>query len=343
MIARRRRRPQDRGGVRPRRRTRRGDGAAVRRRRRAAKTNCSTWSTRCSSRVGRREHERLVEQGGRRVAWPSSARSRWRSTRPRAARMADDRRRRRRDQPSRSRAAHVARVPCGQAPDRRPAGGQDPRRRVPRRPVHSEPRSLRHRTWRMDKALAGRGTLLEHSIHDVDMLQWMFGPVERGVRRDPRAPRLRPHRRPHRRPPRVRQRRRSCRSRRCGTTFMERGSLRHVEVFCDNLYVKLEGDRLGPVRWQFTGEVERSRRRRRHAARSCATPATSTRRSSRTSSRRYAIRQPAFPDASPKRCRRTTSSTRSTRPPTPAAIPVRGVYERTRERSASASPRWLSQ
>jgi predicted dehydrogenase len=38
--------------------------------------------------------------------------------------------------------------------------------------------------------------------------------------------------------------------------IMERGSLRHVEVFCDSLYVKLEGDRLGPVRWQFNGETE---------------------------------------------------------------------------------------
>ena len=39
---------------------------------------------------------------------------------------------------------------------------------------------------------------------------------------------------------------------------MERGSLRHVEVFCDHLYVKLEDDRLGPIRWQFTGEPEQS-------------------------------------------------------------------------------------
>lgn len=109
--------------------------------------------------------------------------------------------------------------------------------------------------WRVDKNLAGRGTLLEHSIHDVDILQWMLGPVSavscttrehHGYDRidDLAAARL---------------------EFTSGAVvqltsiwhdILERGSLRHVEVFCDNLYVKLEGDRLGPVRWQFTGEPE---------------------------------------------------------------------------------------
>jgi len=35
--------------------------------------------------------------------------------------------------------------------------------------------------WRKDVAVAGAGTLLEHSIHDVDVLHWFAGPV-RGVR-----------------------------------------------------------------------------------------------------------------------------------------------------------------
>jgi predicted dehydrogenase len=35
--------------------------------------------------------------------------------------------------------------------------------------------------WRKDVAVAGAGTLLEHSIHDVDLLHWLAGPV-RGVR-----------------------------------------------------------------------------------------------------------------------------------------------------------------
>jgi predicted dehydrogenase len=35
--------------------------------------------------------------------------------------------------------------------------------------------------WRKDRAIAGAGTLLEHSIHDVDVLRWFAGDV-RAVR-----------------------------------------------------------------------------------------------------------------------------------------------------------------
>ena len=34
-------------------------------------------------------------------------------------------------------------------------------------------------TWRGDSDRAGSGVLLEHSIHDVDLLEWIFGPVRR--------------------------------------------------------------------------------------------------------------------------------------------------------------------
>jgi predicted dehydrogenase len=36
-----------------------------------------------------------------------------------------------------------------------------------------------HSSWRSDRAQAGGGALLEHSIHGVDILCWLFGPVER--------------------------------------------------------------------------------------------------------------------------------------------------------------------
>ena len=36
-----------------------------------------------------------------------------------------------------------------------------------------------HSNWRSDRAEAGGGALLEHSIHSCDILGWMFGPVER--------------------------------------------------------------------------------------------------------------------------------------------------------------------
>jgi predicted dehydrogenase len=34
-------------------------------------------------------------------------------------------------------------------------------------------------TWRGDVTKVGAGTLLEHAIHDIDLLLWMFGPVRR--------------------------------------------------------------------------------------------------------------------------------------------------------------------
>jgi predicted dehydrogenase len=32
-------------------------------------------------------------------------------------------------------------------------------------------------TWRADVAVAGGGTLIEHSIHDIDVLAWLLGPI----------------------------------------------------------------------------------------------------------------------------------------------------------------------
>ena len=33
--------------------------------------------------------------------------------------------------------------------------------------------------WRNDPSLTAGGTLIEHSVHDLDLMTWMFGPVER--------------------------------------------------------------------------------------------------------------------------------------------------------------------
>lgn len=32
-------------------------------------------------------------------------------------------------------------------------------------------------SWRTDRARACSGVLLEHSIHDLDLIEWLFGPV----------------------------------------------------------------------------------------------------------------------------------------------------------------------
>jgi UDP-N-acetyl-2-amino-2-deoxyglucuronate dehydrogenase len=111
-------------------------------------------------------------------------------------------------------------------------------------------------TWRTDATRAGRGTLLEHSIHDVDILRWILGPVAsvsattREVHGHPGIDD-------------VTVARLAFASGASATLtsvwhdVLERPSLRRVEVFCSRLYAALEGDWVGPVRWQFTGEEER--------------------------------------------------------------------------------------
>jgi predicted dehydrogenase len=36
-------------------------------------------------------------------------------------------------------------------------------------------RGLHHTAWRADPRIAGGGTLIEHSIHDLDLFEWLFG------------------------------------------------------------------------------------------------------------------------------------------------------------------------
>ena len=112
-------------------------------------------------------------------------------------------------------------------------------------------------TWRGDVDKAGAGTLLEHSIHDLDMLEHVLGPVvEIGARtaefhqidgiEDVATLSLR------------------FESGAIGTLtsiwhdVLERPSLRRVELFCERAYAVLEGDWFGPVSWTTTGaEPER--------------------------------------------------------------------------------------
>lgn len=112
--------------------------------------------------------------------------------------------------------------------------------------------------WRADPQLAGSGVLLEHSIHDVDILEFLAGPIDRV----------------------------SCRTRavhgipgiedvavalftfRSGiaatlTTvwhdMLERPNERRVEVHCRDLWCVLDGNHhWGPVSWQFRGEPLRT-------------------------------------------------------------------------------------
>jgi predicted dehydrogenase len=111
-------------------------------------------------------------------------------------------------------------------------------------------------TWRGDPAKAGAGTLMEHSIHDVDLLEYVVGPIAtvtahsaefhriRGIedavalsfRFDDGA---------------------------VGTLasiwhdMLHRPNMRRLEVICESAYVCLENDWEGPVRWSRPGEAER--------------------------------------------------------------------------------------
>jgi predicted dehydrogenase len=104
-------------------------------------------------------------------------------------------------------------------------------------------------TWRADRNLVGAGTLLEHSIHDVDMLHLLGGPIERvsahttnfhghdGIE-DVAAATFRFD------------------SGALGTLNsvwhdnLARASLRRVELFCERRHVVIDGDDwFGPVSW----------------------------------------------------------------------------------------------
>jgi len=109
--------------------------------------------------------------------------------------------------------------------------------------------------WRGDPARAGRGALLEHSIHDLDILAWWLGPVRslsgvvrevHGLARidDVAVAQL------------VFESGAVASLTSVWHDILERPSNRRIELFCERLFVAIEGDLLGPVRFQFTGEAE---------------------------------------------------------------------------------------
>src|SRR5947208_761665 len=110
-------------------------------------------------------------------------------------------------------------------------------------------------TWRGDVTKAGAGTLLEHSIHDLDMLEHVLGPVAEVTARTAGF---------HDIPGIEGVASLSLRfeSGALGTLtsvwhdVLERPSLRRVELFSENAYALLEGDWFGPVTWTTSGHPE---------------------------------------------------------------------------------------
>jgi predicted dehydrogenase len=111
-------------------------------------------------------------------------------------------------------------------------------------------------TWRGDRERAGAGTLLEHSIHDVDILEWMLGPIASVSARSANFHGI------------------DGIEDSVGTVFdlvagglgvhttvwhdvVERPSLRRVEVLCERRHLVVEGDWDGPLTWTSTGDQER--------------------------------------------------------------------------------------
>jgi len=109
--------------------------------------------------------------------------------------------------------------------------------------------------WRSDPARAGRGALLEHSIHDLDILEWLLGPV-----RSLSAQLREVHGLPRIDDVAVAQLEFASGALASLTSVwhdvLERPSNRRIELFCERLFVAIEGDLVGPVRFQFTGEAE---------------------------------------------------------------------------------------
>jgi predicted dehydrogenase len=103
-------------------------------------------------------------------------------------------------------------------------------------------------TWRGDVSKAGAGTLLEHSIHDVDMIEWLGGPIRTATARKANFHELD-----------------GIEDVTSATLELEDGgyaslvsvwhdidarpSSRRIEVFCERALIEMEGDWYGPVRW----------------------------------------------------------------------------------------------
>ncbi len=107
-------------------------------------------------------------------------------------------------------------------------------------------------TWRGDVTKAGAGTLLEHSIHDLDMLEHVMGPVVSVSAATAEFHEL----------PGIEDVASALLRFANGATgtllsvwhdILERPSLRRVELFCERTYAVLEGDWFGPVAWTTTG------------------------------------------------------------------------------------------
>ena len=112
--------------------------------------------------------------------------------------------------------------------------------------------------WRADRTKAGSGTLLEHSIHDLDLVEWLVGPMSSVNARSAHFHQI----------DGIEDLVVATLSWPSGATgtltsvwhdVLARPSLRRVELFCERAHIVVEDDWLGPVTWtrdDETGSLE---------------------------------------------------------------------------------------
>jgi predicted dehydrogenase len=108
-------------------------------------------------------------------------------------------------------------------------------------------------TWRGDPERAGAGALLEHSIHDVDLIEWLLGPIVSVSARTAAF---------HGRQPiddTVVASFEMASGAQVGLTsvwhqLLERPSMRRIEILCEEAFFTLEHDVFGPVTWTRNGD-----------------------------------------------------------------------------------------
>jgi predicted dehydrogenase len=111
-------------------------------------------------------------------------------------------------------------------------------------------------TWRGDRHRAGAGTLIEHSIHDVDLLEFICGPITSVTARSSNFHAL----------DGIEDTFAAAMAFEAGAVgtlasiwhdVLERPSMRQIEVFTERMWCRQEGsDWYGPVRWCRTGSAE---------------------------------------------------------------------------------------
>lgn len=108
-------------------------------------------------------------------------------------------------------------------------------------------------TWRGDVDKAGAGTMLEHSIHDVDALEWLFGPVASLSARSHSF-----HGHPGIEDTVTVALQFADHAQGSLTSvwhqLLERPSLRRLEVICEHAFLTVEHDVVGPVTWTRPGD-----------------------------------------------------------------------------------------